>query len=665
MTTLPFSVPLSILPWLCLFGGMAPCLLASDYHVDALAGHDRRGDGSIGAPWRTLEQVNHLALKPGDRVLLRAGRVWTNQWLDLTASGTAENPIVVDRYGEGADPIIDFGDISNTRGEAWGVRLRNCSFLEINHLAITSGRFADSRLRNGVWVTAEGVDRTFCHIHLRDIKVYDVFGNSRRTGGINFHVRRIGDNLESTFDDVLIEGCTVDNVADTGIQLMTDALLGPTTWRHQFDAFRDVRIRNCRVTNVNRDGILVRASPGAFIAYNVVGYAGYLRGDLRRMPYIPKVEFIAALWPYYSDGVVMRFNEAYGTRLLRRDGQAWDFDVGVSNSVYEYNYSHDNEGGLLLVMNGTANNSFCRNISQDDRGDLMDILGDGTQVHDNTFYRGPGVARNKYFCGNMRLGARTISYRNNLFVNLAGAPYFDSPSASYERNLFFGLHPRSEPKDALKITSGWQQVESGVSIVGVRTAVSCRVRGKNGTNTADAVAAAYNQPLLLSYSFAQAKPKGWVTVRGDWSVTKPGDGFPGLSPGIGPGIAVAPDGPWRDLTLEGTVKLVSGTCGLVFHYEDPQNYCELRLSGAGTLELLQVVSAKCRILSIKNVDLNPAVLHRLKVIVDGASVYGYLDDVWTLAWKSPPLHVTVGSYGLSGSDPSTRVQDLRALLFRR
>ena len=440
--------------WLGLLTGAAPHLRAVDHHFDAQVGDDQRGDGSIGQPWRSLERVGRLTLNPGDRVLLRAGGVWTDQSLDLAVSGTAEKPIVVRRYGEGADPVIDFGNTSNPRGEAWGVRLRNCSYIEIDHLAVTSGRFADSKLRNGIWVLAEGTSQTLRHIHLKNIKVYEVFGNSRRTGGINFHVRGQSADPESTFDDVLIDGCTVDNVADTGIQLMTDALLGPTTWKHQYDAFTGVVIRRCRVINVNRDGILVRASPRALLEHNVVGDAGYLRGDLRAMPYIPPVEVIAALWPYYCDGVLMRFNEAYGTRLLKADGQAWDFDVGVTNSVYEYNYSHDNEGGVLLVMHQTSNNIFRHNISVNDRGPLMDIQGDGTQVYDNTFYRGPGIAPKDSFSGRMRFGPRAISYRRNTFVNLSGAPYFNSPSALFEGNTFAGLHPESEPADASKTKVG-------------------------------------------------------------------------------------------------------------------------------------------------------------------------------------------------------------------
>jgi hypothetical protein len=447
---------LRALLWLGVFAAVAPQLSALDYHVDADAGDDQRGDGSAAAPWRTLDHVNRATLHPGDRILLRADRVWTDQSLDLAASGIAGKPIVIDRYGEGADPVINFGNTSNAQAEAWGVRLRNCSHVEVNHLAITSGRFAESKLRNGVWVLAEGVDQTLRHIHLKSIRVFEVFGNSRRSGGINFHVRGTSADPEGTFDDILIEGCTVDNVSDTGIQLMTDALLGPTSWKHQYDAFTGVLIRHCRVLNVNRDGILVRASPRALLEHNVVGLAGYLRGDLQGMPYLPEIDVIAALWPYYCDGVIMRYNEAYGTRLLKADGQAWDFDVGVTNSVYEYNYSHDNEGGVLLVMHGTANNIFRHNLSVNDRGPLMDIQGDGTLVHDNTFYRGPGIAPQDFFSGQMRVGPRTIHYRGNRFVNLAGAPYFNSPAATYEGNMFVGPRPEGEPADPAKITVGPQ-----------------------------------------------------------------------------------------------------------------------------------------------------------------------------------------------------------------
>lgn len=434
---------------------LAASLRAATYHLDAGQGDDRLGNGSISAPWRSLAKASSLILQPGDSVLLRAGCSWVGEHLELSCSGTQQAPVSVGRYGEGPDPLIDFADTGNAQGEAWGIRLLNCSHVEISDLRIRSGCWAASRLRSGVWVLVEDARTVFTNIHLRRVHVSEVYGNSRRSGGINFHVRLRGGGGESVFDGVLIEDCTVEDVADTGIQLMTDSLLEGNAWTHRFDAFRNVVIRGCRVQYVLRDGILVRAASGALLEHNVLHHVGYLRGDAERLPYLPKIEVVAALWPYFSDRVLMRYNEAYATRRLMADGQAWDFDVGVTNSIYEYNYSHDNEGGCLLVMNDTRGNIFRHNVSHNDQGDLIDVQEDGVLIEDNVFYRGPGVSPGAFFSGNARrFGSKRITYRRNHFINLSGSPYYHDANSLFEGNVFFGVHPASEPVDTVVPSRG-------------------------------------------------------------------------------------------------------------------------------------------------------------------------------------------------------------------
>jgi len=430
-------------------------LRAASYHFDPKEGDDQAGNGSQGAPWRSLAKASSLVLAPGDEILLKAGGSWVGEHLELSCTGSAQAPVRVGRYGEGADPLIDFADTGNPEGEAWGLRLLNCSHVIVSDLRIRSGRWQSSRLRSGVWVLAENACAVFPGITLRRIHVSEVYGNSRRSGGINFHVRLRGDGGESVLDGVLIEDCTVENVADTGIQLMTDSLLEGNSWKHRFDAFRHVVIRGCRVDHVLRDGILVRASSGALLERNVLHRVGYLKGEAERLPYLPHIDVVAALWPYYSDGVLMRFNEAYGTRRLAADGQAWDFDVGVTNSVYEYNYSQDNEGGCLLVMNDTRGNVFRHNVSNNDQGDLIDVQEDGVLIEDNVFHRGPGVSPGSYFSGNARrFGSKRITYRRNHFINLSGSPYYCDGNSLYEGNVFSGLHPASEPADSASPSCG-------------------------------------------------------------------------------------------------------------------------------------------------------------------------------------------------------------------
>lgn len=71
------------------------------YYVDSALGSDNSSGTSETAAWKTLGKVNSTTFSPGDRILLKAGSVWTNQYLDLQGSGTEGNPITVDRYGSG------------------------------------------------------------------------------------------------------------------------------------------------------------------------------------------------------------------------------------------------------------------------------------------------------------------------------------------------------------------------------------------------------------------------------------------------------------------------------------------------------------------------------------------------------------------------------------
>src|SRR5688572_1236915 len=69
-------------------------------YVDALNGRDRNSGASPDRPWKTLRRALRSTLRPGDALLLRRDRVWTEP-LRMTGSGTAARPIVVGAYGAG------------------------------------------------------------------------------------------------------------------------------------------------------------------------------------------------------------------------------------------------------------------------------------------------------------------------------------------------------------------------------------------------------------------------------------------------------------------------------------------------------------------------------------------------------------------------------------
>ncbi|MCL2043147.1 MAG: hypothetical protein FWG89_03310 [Treponema sp.] len=73
----------------------------------------------------------------------------------------------------------------------------------------------------------------------------------------------------------------------------------------------------------------------------------------------------AACWAMNSRYTLFQFNEAYGTVYGWNDGEAWDIDINSNETIYQYNYSHHNAGGSLLMM-GTSNGIFRYNISAND-----------------------------------------------------------------------------------------------------------------------------------------------------------------------------------------------------------------------------------------------------------------------------------------------------------
>jgi hypothetical protein len=75
------------------------------YYVDAAAGNDEASGTEPSVAWRTVSRVNRAALRPGDQVLFKRGRLWREQ-LNVKDSGKPGSPIVFSTYGEGNAPIL-------------------------------------------------------------------------------------------------------------------------------------------------------------------------------------------------------------------------------------------------------------------------------------------------------------------------------------------------------------------------------------------------------------------------------------------------------------------------------------------------------------------------------------------------------------------------------
>jgi hypothetical protein len=347
-------------------------LHASTFYVDARAGNDSNLGISPGAPWQTLQKVNANRFKAGDRIMFHAGSHWEGQ-LALTNSGTESSPIIVDRYGKGPLPRIDGqGKVENV------IQLVNVEWVEVRHLEITN-HGEQPGVRRAVLIATANFG-TAHHLRISDLYIHDVNGTNARkdNGGILF--RTLGDKVPSRFDGLVIERniiWKVDRSAIAGESNQID--------RARWFPSLHVVIRDNFVEDVGGDGIVPWATDHALIERNVVLHCNERAGS-----------YNAGIWPWSTDSSLFELNEAAFTHSTR-DGEGFDSDYNSKNSTFRYNYSHDNDGGFMLICTpakrdpekniGNTGTVVEYNISRNDHARIFNLSGaDQTTVEHNAVY---------------------------------------------------------------------------------------------------------------------------------------------------------------------------------------------------------------------------------------------------------------------------------------
>lgn len=303
---------------------------ASTYHVDAEAGDDDNSGLSPAAAWRSLSKVNSMRFRAGDQLRFKAGTSHTGQFKPR-GSGTSTSPITVGCYGEGPPPRIDGeGKVLQT------VYLYNVEGWEVADLEISNTGPTRQAGRCGVMIHIKDFG-TARHIQLRNLHIHDVNGSlvKKRGGGNAIKLRNEGRHTPSRFDGLLIENCHLARCERNGITG------GGYSRRDQWFPNLNVVFRGNLLEEIPGDGIVPNACDGALVEHNI----------MRRCPRaLPKGEAAAGIWPWSCDNTVIQLNEV-SDHKAPWDAQGFDSDWNCRNTIIQYNYSHDNEGGFLLVCN--------------------------------------------------------------------------------------------------------------------------------------------------------------------------------------------------------------------------------------------------------------------------------------------------------------------------
>ncbi|UKS26902.1 hypothetical protein LOZ80_36485 [Paenibacillus sp. HWE-109] len=274
----------------------------NSYYVDAVNGSDSNDGLSNATAWQSLSKVNSKVFMPGDRILLKAGGVWTGQ-LYPKGSGTAGNPITIDQYGTGSKPLIQGGGLIGG-----AVYLNNQEYMVIQNLEVTNK--SDTMVDGIAGILVEATDfGTLNSIKILNNYVHEVRGGhdgqNKYLGGIA--VRAMGTLVSTRFNDVLIEGNRVEDVSRSGI--VTHSLWrirpGASTGSGAYSAWTNVVVRNNSVKLTFGDGILVTTAVNALIEYNVNSYANSNNLGL----------FNAGIWAWNADGTIIQYNEAFATQI--------------------------------------------------------------------------------------------------------------------------------------------------------------------------------------------------------------------------------------------------------------------------------------------------------------------------------------------------------------
>jgi hypothetical protein len=264
-------------------------------------------------------------------------------------------------------------------------------------------------MRRGVHLVLDNFG-TAHDVRVSGLTVHDVNGDLKRkeNGGIIWSIN--GERTPSRFDGLTIEDCEVRRVDRSGI--VARSFHHRRT--HWFPSL-NVVIRNNRLDDIGGDAITPWACDGARVEYNSA------RRSNARSP-----DYNAGIWPWACDNTLLQYNEAYLTKGTK-DGQGFDSDYNSRNTTFLYNYSHDNEGGFILICDDGASSRDVSvhndgtvvryNLSQDDAVRTFHLPGPvtKTRVERNTISVRPGMTVNVVQMSDWHGWPKNTTFSDNVF----------------------------------------------------------------------------------------------------------------------------------------------------------------------------------------------------------------------------------------------------------
>jgi hypothetical protein len=447
-------------------------LLLTTYYV-SLAGNTA-GTGTMTKPWNSVAKVISAHLVPGDTVLFRGGDFFNGTTLYFNGlAGTSSSPITFGSYGTGRATIGAGG----TNGTGAGAYFWNCSGISVSNLNF-KGSGASSSVSGGIFFYNDRADNA----HLSYIRV-----DQTDISGYEYGVEIGGGATSAGFDDVRVTNSKLHDNQRAGVfTFAAQRNVHKNLYFGHIEAYNNLGVdyTTLPVGTVTGHGIILGQVNGATVERCVAHDNGAL-GDGG-----------AGIWAYDSNAVIFQYNEAYRNHTAYlHDGDGFDLDRDTSNSIMQYNYSHDNDGGGYLLsqrLNDAVHtgNIVRYNISANDGRrntyGAIHLWGriNSAEIYNNTIYMNTVAGTHAAVrIHNNGLGStqavNKVHFRNNIFMTSGGQTMIEvTPNqVTYGVDLKFQGNDYWSSGSSFKIL--WNNT-TYTSLSAWRTATS---QEKNGTTS--------------------------------------------------------------------------------------------------------------------------------------------------------------------------------------
>lgn len=312
------------------------------YYINSESGSDKNNGKSREKAWKSFKNLKDLTLHAGDTVYLSGS---FDECLKFNGQGSEDKPVTFTSYGNKKALIAG-------TGASGAVIIKNQSNIVISNFEITNKPIINTSnaiRRCGVSIIADEGKMT--NIKVLNCDIHDVEGtvlnpNMYTNAGIYIKHLKAGSE-ENCFDGILVDGCTLTDIKGVGIRSAdgfewsegdTSMNVNPGALNY---VFKNVVIKRTEIRRTGADGIILANCYKPLVEDVKCFDAGYWSNATTKV--------IAGVWACATESATYRRVEVARTKFIDGDGQAFDTDWGCTGTfTWEYCYTHDNDGGLIL-----------------------------------------------------------------------------------------------------------------------------------------------------------------------------------------------------------------------------------------------------------------------------------------------------------------------------